>query len=226
MKCECGCNQEVKEGNRFIKGHNQRGKHHLPETKQKLSELKIQYYKDHPEANKGENHPMFGKTHSDETKKKMSENQPDQSGENNPMFGRYGEDAPFFGRHHSLETIQKIIENHPDTSRENNPNWKGGISFGHYCEKFNESRKEQIRKEFDYKCFRCDKSQDEQMNEMEDQSKRQFRLSIHHIDFDKDQGCNGKEFMLVPLCTKCHSWTNNHREESQELFIEKLECSI
>ena len=43
---------------------------------------------------------------------------------------------------------------------------------------------------------------------MEDQKRRgkkQYRLSVHHIDEDKEQGCNGKEWKLVPLCMKCHS---------------------
>lgn len=58
--------------------------------------------------NTGENNPMYGKYHSDEAKKKMSDNHYDCSCENNPMYGK----------HHSKESCEKmsmhrIGENNP-----------------------------------------------------------------------------------------------------------------
>lgn len=35
--CECGCGQEVKQGNRFICGHNRRGVEASDETRLKMS---------------------------------------------------------------------------------------------------------------------------------------------------------------------------------------------
>ena len=54
MLCECGCGQEVKEGNRFICGHIWKGKKHSEETKQKISKA------------------QKGRKLSEETKQKMS----------------------------------------------------------------------------------------------------------------------------------------------------------
>jgi len=65
--CACGCGEEVKPGNRFIRGHSNKNKKMSDETKQKLSEARI------------------GKKASEETRKKMSEA---RRGENNPFYGK------------------------------------------------------------------------------------------------------------------------------------------
>lgn len=104
---------------------------------------------------------------------------------------------------------------------EKNPNWRGGISFLPYCPKFNFQKREEIREKYGRKCFLCDKS------ELENGKK----LDVHHIDYDKEQGCNGKTFELVPLCTSCHGRTNSKREEYRKILLDKLQsigimCSI
>lgn len=81
------------------------------ETRSKLSEALKEYFKKHPEANRGKNHPMYGKTgdnhprfgkhHSEETRRKMRENHADMSGKNHPMYGK----------HLSEETRNKIGKN-------------------------------------------------------------------------------------------------------------------
>ena len=48
----------------------------------------------------------------------------DQSGENNPMFGKTGKNHHFYGKKHSEETIKKMSNS---LAGENHPNWKGGI---------------------------------------------------------------------------------------------------
>lgn len=51
-----------------------RGYHHTEEDKQKMSQLRKQYFANHPEAiNKGKDNPMYGKTMSLENRKKMSQ---------------------------------------------------------------------------------------------------------------------------------------------------------
>lgn len=79
------------------------------------------------------------------------------------------------------------------------PNWKGGISFLPYCEKFNEGFKEHIRELFNRTCFLCGKEELQNI----------VKLSVHHIDYNKNAICNGKEWAFVPLCQSCHGKTNN-----------------
>ena len=93
---------------------------------------------------------------------------------------------------------------------ENNPCWKGGLSFFPYCEKFNDLRREAVREFFGRRCLICGS----------DEIEFAKRLSVHHIDHDKEQGCNGKPFNLVPLCIKCHA-KEICREEEYKLYINK-----
>lgn len=83
---------------------------------------------------------------------------------------------------------------------EDSPNWKGGISFEPYCNKFNNKLKEHIRDTFDRKCFLCGKSEEE----------NNCKLHVHHVDYNKGQGC-GYSWSLIPLCSSCHSKTNHNR---------------
>jgi len=76
--------------------------------------------------------------------------------------------------------------------------WKGGISFEPYCPKFTERLKESIREEFGRKCFICGLPE----------SKNGERLSVHHCDYQKSQGCNGQRWSLIPLCHNCHTKTS------------------
>ena len=64
-----------------------------------------------------------------------------------------------------------------------------------YCEKFNDIVREQCRAKYGYKCFLCGMEQ-------RDNNKR---LNVHHVDLNKNQGCDNIEFNLVPLCNHCHS---------------------
>ena len=92
---------------------------------------------------------------------------------------------------------------------ENNHAWKGGISFEPYCEKFNDEFKEYIREKFGRICFLCGKTEDENGQ----------RLSVHHVNYNKDCGCDGDlTCQFVPLCMSCNTKVNNNRE----MWIEKI----
>lgn len=93
-KCVCGCGGETKKGNKYINGHNRKGKisgmrnkKHSEETKQKMSN-----------SQRGEKNHFFGKEHTNKTLQKMSQNHWDCSGKKNP----------FYGKHHTKESIEKI----------------------------------------------------------------------------------------------------------------------
>lgn len=151
------------------------------------------------------------------------------SGKNNPMYGRKrsGKDNPFYGKTHTEEIKRKISNIHTGkkisdkhkkklsevNSGENNSNWQGGISFEPYCINFNNKIKEQIRENFNRKCFLCGKNEKDNNN----------KLSVHHIDYDKNQGCNSTDWQLVPLCINCHSKTSGkHLRDYYEEFISRL----
>ena len=69
--CECDCGQKVKPGRRFINGHNQKGKKHSDETREKISQGNIGKY--HTDETKEKiSLAKLGKTLSEETKLKMS----------------------------------------------------------------------------------------------------------------------------------------------------------
>lgn len=91
---------------------------------------------------------------------------------------------------------------------ENNPIWKGGISYEPYCPKFDKAKREEVRNEWGHICAGCGKTEHE----------NRYKLGVHHIDYDKEQGCNGKDFFLIPLCTSCHGKSNQNRA----LWIKKL----
>ena len=93
-------------------------------------------------------------------------------------------------------------------SGENHYNWKGGVSFGHYCYKFNEVFKEKIRKRQGRKCFLCGKTGEENGQ----------KLSVHHVYGDKMAGCNGNPLETVALCASCHSKVERNEKSNNELL--------
>ena len=93
---------------------------------------------------------------------------------------------------------------------ENNPAWRGGISFEPYCHKFNDRLKEQIRHRDNRTCQLCGKA--EILNGQ--------RLSVHHINSNKMQGCDGKKWFLASLCRSCCS--NPDTLEKEFLIVSNL----
>lgn len=91
---------------------------------------------------------------------------------------------------------------------ENCAAWKGGMSFGKYCPKFNTQLKNKVRAFFNYKCVVCGKTQ----------AKLGYKLHVHHVDYDKEDGCNGRDPLFVPLCCSHHMATN-HNRDGWELFF-------
>ena len=122
----------------------------------------------------------IGLTHSDETRAKMSKN--------------------LTGLKHSGmtdERKQRISAQQQGIPYEE---WDGFVRNGSYCEKFDEACRERIRKKYECRCFICDKPQDENIT----RSGKCIKLSVHHIDSNKDQGCDGVLWKLIPLCMHCH----------------------
>jgi hypothetical protein len=79
--------------------------------------------------------------------------------------------------------------------KELNPAWRGGVSNYPYPLDFNESLKNMIRRRDNFKCCNCGAPQEEFYS----------KLSVHHIDFDKN---NINTENLITLCKTCHAKTN------------------
>jgi hypothetical protein len=101
-------------------------------------------------------------------------------------------------------------------TKNKNSNWNNGSSFAPYCFKFNKKRKDAVRKFFGNACICCSKHVTENIVK----TYGQIELSVHHIDHDKEQGCNGKPFNLVPMCNECHAKELNKQEEYHD-YINK-----
>lgn len=107
-------------------------------------------------------------------------------------------------------------------SGEKSNNWKGGISFEPYCQKFNHELKERIREKFNRKCFLCGKTEEEQIESMEKRGKQPHKLSVHHIGGNKNQGCDGIKWLLVPLCISCHGKIEHNPRYWDKILLDKL----
>jgi len=142
------------------------------------------------EKNTGELNGMYGRKHKEDAKELMRiarrNNPVKQSDERKQLLSERwkGCNNPKYGTHRFGEL---------------NPSWRGGISYGKYCKKFNDEFKEYIRNKFNRTCYICGKSEESR------------KLHVHHIDYNKNSICNGKSWAFVPLCQKCHLRTNHTR---------------
>jgi hypothetical protein len=151
--------------------------------------------KNHNYGKTGKNSANYGKHPTNETKEKIAKS---LRGEKNSLYGKTGKKHPMYGYKFSAEQRQKMS----DTRRlEKHHNWQGGISFEPYCPKFNDDLKRRIRSFFDYECVLCNKSTEE--------NKQQ--LSCHHVEYSKLACCDGKPVYFAALCIRCHTITNYDR---------------
>lgn len=169
----------------------------LEETKRKISLSRKGKYT-------GQGNPFFGKKHSEETKRKISlshKGKPNlfkgkhhsEESKRNMSFSCKGRLSSFKGKTHSEEARKKMSEAHKGKTGEDSGNWKGGISFLPYPPIFNDELKQFIKDRDNNEC---------QNPYCRGDSKR---LTIHHIDHDKD---NCSQFNLITLCNPCNGKDN------------------
>lgn len=110
--------------------------------------------------------------------------------------------------------IPEYIHNH-HSNGPNHSQWKGGISFGKYCPKFDLRMKRHIREKYN-NCDFMSGLQDSICN-------RGRKLDVHHIDYNKQQGCDEHEWRLIPLSVSNHCRTNHNRPFWNRLFTYALQ---
>jgi len=106
------------------------------------------------------------------------------------------------------EHKQKIKLNFKKKFGKDNNNWQGGKSFEEYGVSFNQQLKERVRVRDNFICQLC------YIPELEFNR----RLSIHHIDYNKQ---NNNLDNLISLCNSCHQKTNSKQTYWTEFFQEK-----
>lgn len=208
--CDYGCGQEGKyqfKNGKWCcsKSHNKcpinkdknsithKGRKFTKEHKEKLSNTKMGKYR-------GVNSPQYGKVGYWKNKKR-----PEISGKNSPnkrlevrkKISKSNKGRPSHRKGKKLceETRSKMSLS---KYKELNPNWKGGKSFEPYCEIFSDKEYREFIKQRDgYKCLNPDCT------------KKSKILSIHHIDYNK-QNCDQKN--LITTCISCNSRANKDRE--------------
>ena len=143
---------------------------------------------------------------SDETLKRMSKC---KTGENHPMYGKPK----------SEETKKRMSASHQGIAYDE---WESYARDSPYCPAFNEKCKESNREKYNRECFICGLSESENIESTDKQKK----LSVHHIDMRKDQGCDGTDWKLVPVCIHCHRSLHTELWKSRIVYLlnDAIEC--
>lgn len=187
--CACGCGQVTQKSqnykgyNKYINGHNTRGKtgefacafgyRHTEEAKKKISD-----------AQKG-NQYSKGRKHTKKFKQAMIGNERFKGYEGN------------LGYKHTKEHKQKMSLL---MTKEGNHQWRGGISCEPYCDVWlDKDFKNDIFERDGYRCQNpdCRHTSDN------------LPLHRHHIDYDKK---NCHPWNLITLCNSCNARANFKRE--------------
>ena len=184
----------------------------------------------------------LGKSHSEETKRKLSE-----SAKNRKPISKKTRDKmsmAHVGRVYkpiSKETRDKISKAHKGMKASNETKrkmtivrtgkkasevvrrnmsaaqqgitineWEGYANEKVYCDRFNDECRQRNRNKYDNKCFVCGKTKIDNGDRL---------LSVHHISKNKDEGCDGSRWGLIPLCGSCHGKAHNEPLQSRIDFL-------
>lgn len=139
-----------------------------------------------------------GKDISDDGREKISKSLLQYHKTHSNVFpDRHGGNNPAYGKRPSPETCRKISASHQGISYDE---WEGFATGQEYCPEFDEVCRESNRDKYDRRCFLCDLLEEENIT-----STGMFKkLNVHHVDMNKNQGCDDIRWKLVPLCIKCH----------------------
>ena len=151
----------------------------------------------------GKNNQMYGKSPSEEIRKNLSIA---NSGKNNPNYGK----SP------SEETRRKRSATRQGLEYDE---WESYAVNSPYCPLFNESCRESNREKYNHQCFICGCNESKNITSTE----KQRKLSVHHVDMNKQQGCDEHMWKLIPVCIKCHNKLHTKHMESCIEYILKFD---
>ena len=97
--------------------------------------------------------------------------------------------------------------------------WNGFLKDQKYCSKFNEILKIKIRNNYN----NCDYISGLHKSICNNINNKIYNLDVHHVSYDKEDGCNDKQFNLIPLSKANHAKTNFNKLFWNKLFKYSLE---
>ena len=149
-----------------------------------------------------------GYKHTDEAKAKMSKARRNQSDEIHQKRSEAAKNKPPM----TDEARQKMSATHQGISYDE---WESFACEKLYCSDFDEELREVIREKYGRQCFLSG------LPELENIGKngKQRKLSVHHYDMDKEQGCKDKIWKLVPLCMEWHGKVHNKLWEARIIWL-------
>lgn len=197
--CECGCGLKPKPGNRYINGHNFKGKKR-PDISGKNNGM---FCKKRPEIS-GNRNPNKCPEARARIRERMKGNN-FNLGRKNPKHSEWMKNNSPSKHPEVAAQISKSTtgQRRPGIRGENNPAWNGGSSFFPYSPEFTDELKQFIKDRDDHECQNpyCDH--------------KTKRLNVHHINYNK-QNCS--QFNLITLCMVCNVKANINRMEWQRLY--------
>ena len=210
--CECGCGGYVAPGSRFINGHQNRTKVYWKRQQEpKLCACGCGDYAEpgndyiHGHHSCGDNNPMknpetvrkssiarTGGKRTDKTKSRLS--------------------VAGIKRFKNPVEREKLSAGHQGIPYEE---WEKFACESLYCPDFNEECKESNREKYDRMCFLTGLPEEENITS----TGKQKKLTVHHVDMDKGQGCDGIKWKLVPLCMEWHTKVHNELWEARIIWL-------
>ena len=248
----CGREKDVTFGNHqfeLCKGCATKKRYEDPEERKKTSDAQKKSYKDDPQRairqgksiSKRLDDPNIRKKYSDvqkkryedpEERKKTSDankksykDDPQRSMRQTESILKYYKDNPeaIELRSENMKKRYEDPEEHKKTSAAMQgvsiDEWNGFLSFEKYCYKFNNLLKIEIRDNYND----CDYISGIHKSICNIMNGKVYELDVHHVDYDKMQGCDDKKWCLIPLSRVNHLKTNINRPFWNKLFIYALE---
>lgn len=126
-----------------------------------------------------------------------------------------GEENPMYGKEQTLVSRIKSSCTHKNISIDDFDGFGG-----EYCYKFNDKLKNKIRNRYN-NCDYISGLPDYICNIL---NGKLWKLDVHHVDYDKQQGCNGIKWILIPLSRSNHvKITGKLKPFWNKLFVYSLE---
>ena len=189
------------------------------ETRKKMSESARNRPPISDETSRRLSEAHTGRIVSDETKRKLSEG---QMGDKNHEFGKHISEE----RRHQMSMRRKGVKfgRQTDEHRQRSSATRQGIPYDEwevfakanpYCPLFDETCRESNRDKYGRKCFLCGLDESENVTSTD----KHRKLSVHHCDMDRNQGCDGHEWKLVPLCMHCHGGAHSSLTTDRIIYL-------